>query len=545
MILLLIPLCTKERSMASTRRLLRGARGLPRPGDRREFALLVEEGRIRSVGSEGELQRDFPGAEEVDLRGAILLPGFIDTHTHLFEWARRICGIDLDGISDPARLREELLQQRRAVDDGREWIGGSGWDPVLARKGLDRALLDEIFGRAPVVLQSRDFHTMWCSTEALRRAGVFEGAAPPPGGEIGRRPDGSPDGLLYETAWELILRAQPPEKEEIHAAWIDEAVRRAHRFGLTGVHSMEPDATRRSYLSLARQGRLKMRVVHHTPLSSLDELIAGVGKGEPVAEEWVMQGGVKIFMDGSLGSRTAYMEDPYPHGGRGRLLLEKDQLTEIVMRAARAGIPPSIHAIGDACVETVIEALGEAKGELAKEGLAFPTDARIEHLQFISDRALSSLARLGLTCAMQPIHLADDVPLLLELDETTGRRAYRTRSLLDRGIRVVLGSDAPVASIDPRQGICAAMSRRAGNRPEGIAWHPEEALSAAEALAGYTIEAAAACGATREWGSLRPGKRADLVAVVLAGGSEDPFAWRDAEVRMTMVDGEIVYDGLL
>ena len=192
MILLLIPLCTKERSMASTRRLLRGARGLPRPGDRREFALLVEEGRIRSVGSEGELQRDFPGAEEVDLRGAILLPGFIDTHTHLFEWARRICGIDLDGISDPARLREELLQQRRAVDDGREWIGGSGWDPVLARKGLDRALLDEIFGRAPVVLQSRDFHTMWCSTEALRRAGVFEGAAPPPGGEIGRRPDGSP-----------------------------------------------------------------------------------------------------------------------------------------------------------------------------------------------------------------------------------------------------------------------------------------------------------------------------------------------------------------
>ncbi len=533
--------------MSNPMTLLRGARFLPPHSLPRGWALLIAGDRIVAVGEEDELRRSHR-AELIDLDGAFLLPGFIDTHTHLFEWARRLNGIDLSGVDSLDGLESELRRQSRKVDDGREWIGGSGWDPALAAAGLDRSLLDEIFGNRPVALESRDFHILWCNTEALRRAGVLDGARCPPGGSIGRRRSGEPDGLLRETAWELIVRARPAESEEVRERWIRGAVRRAWGFGLIAVHSMEPSSTGAAYRALAERGRLGLRVVHHTPLVDLDARIAAEGNiaagSLPPGSVAMERGGVKIFMDGSMGSGTAFMEHPYPGGGRGRLLMEKGELLETVLRAQRAGIPPVIHAIGDAAVTAVVEVLEKAAARLHEEGRGLTDGVRIEHAQFIAPKTVRRLCHLPVSCAMQPIHLAEDIPMLARLHHESGRRAFCTRSLLDAGVRVVLGSDAPVASIDPRQGICAAMARRAGNRPDGECWHGEEALTCAEAIAGYTGEAAALAASTREGGRLAEGARADLVA--LDGGLDptDPFAWPKASVRLTMISGRIVHEDL-
>jgi len=533
--------------MEPTEVILRAARLLSPPRRVAGEAVLVRGERIAAVGSVRELRREAPGAEVLDLGRAALLPGFIDSHTHFFEWARRLAGLDLSGARNYAELRETLARHRdRLAGQGRgpdEWIGGSGWDPAFLRKRppLDRAVLDEFFPDRPVSLESRDFHTLWCNSSALERAGVFAGAMAPAGGEIGRRVDGSPDGLLFETAWQLILDARPPEAEETRAGWLKEAIRKGHRLGLTGFHSMEPDETRRTYRLLADRGELGMRVVFHSPLNSLRERLQQDAPSYRAGDDWLRWGGVKIFMDGSLGSRSAYMLDPYPGGDRGCLIMPKEELVARILEAAEGGIAPTIHAIGDACVRIVADALEEAQAVLHARGAPLPGGARVEHAQCVRPEELPRLARLGVLCSMQPIHLGDDVPLLPELWPKACAYAYPTRSLLDAGVPIALGSDVPVANPDPRLGIYAALERRAGNAPAGTAWTPEQALRIEEALSGYTRVAALAGGWQDELGALEPGYRADLVAMEIPEEGAPHEEWLDARLLLTMIDGRIVY----
>jgi len=523
--------------------ILRAARLLSPPLLLQGNALLLRDGRIAAIGSYEDLRRESPRAESIDLGRASLLPGFIDSHTHFFEWARRLAGLDLSGASDQTDLRRRLHEHRQAVPPGEDWIGGSGWEPSLleARPGLDRALLDEFFPDRPVALESRDFHTLWCNTRALELAGVLAGAASPAGGEIGRRPDGSPDGLLYETAWQLILDARPPEVEALRADWLRHAISRAHTLGITGFHSMEPDEARRSYRYLADRGELNMRVVFHSPLLRLAERLEMDAPSYRADDEWLRWGGVKIFMDGSLGSRSAYMLDAYPDGQRGRLLMPREELVQQVLRAARGGIAPSIHAIGDACVRIVVEALEQARSQLAAEGRSIPPGCRIEHAQCVRPEDIPRIAELGILCAMQPIHLADDVPMLPRLWPAAAPYAYPTRSLLRQGVAIALGSDVPVADPDPRMGIYAAIERRAFNRHDGVAWHPEEALLPAEALTGYTAWSARAGLWHDELGAISVGRRADLVAMEIPEEGQTSEAWLESPIRMTVVGGRVRY----
>jgi len=508
-------------------------------------ALLVRSGRIEAIGSERDLRAQAPHAELVDLGGATLMPGFIDTHTHFFEWARKLSGIDLSETTTLEQIEERLRTHQDPHAAQGLWLGGSGWDPRLLRgeQRLDRALLDQIFPHQPVALESRDFHTLWCNTAALKSAGILDGAQAPPGGEVGRREDGSPDGLLYETAWELILSARPAEAEEVKELWLKKAIDTAHRFGLTSFHSMEPLGALRSYRRLAREGELWMRVVYHSPVRNLDERIAQNRPSYRDRDPWLRFGGVKIFADGSLGSASAYMLEPYPDGSKGRLLVDEPTLRETIVRAGRHQIAPSIHAIGDAAVRVVVNALAGARESLRKEGKDLPPLARIEHAQCVRPRELRRMKELDLTCAMQLVHLLDDFPLLRELWGEQGRHAYRARALLQQGVRVVLGSDAPVASIDPRKGICTAMTRRLPGMKPQESWFAEESLREKEALLAYTRWAAESAAWDDELGSLRPGKRADLVALE-APAPDDVFGWLKARIRMTMVDGRMVYEDL-
>jgi predicted amidohydrolase YtcJ len=287
-----------------------------------------------------------------------------------------------------------------------------------------------------------------------------------------------------------------------------------------------------------------MRVVFHSPLAQLAERLEMDASSYRADDPWVRWGGVKIFMDGSLGSRSAYMLEPYPDGSRGRLLMSVEEMSGEVLRAACGGIAPTIHAIGDACLRVVLDGLEEARRRVAEEGLLWPQGARIEHAQAVRPEEIPRLAEMGLLCAMQPVQLADDVPLLPRLWPGASRFAYPTRSLLDAGVRIALGSDAPVADPDPRQGIYAALERRAGNRPSGESWLPQEALRAEEALAGYTLWSARAGRWEEELGVIREGALADLVALELPSQGDGNEAWLQAPLRLTLVDGRIVYEDL-
>lgn len=521
--------------------LLVGARCFEPAGDVPAEAVLVEGGRIAALGSREALQARSPSAREIDLHGALLLPALTDTHTHFFEWARRGAGVDLSACRDFDALEKRLHEAARSLDDDPEWVGGSGWDPFFfgAPERFTRQFLDAIFGPRPVAFEARDFHTLWCNTAALERAGVI-GARPTPvpaGGRIGRDAHGEPTGLLYETAWDLVRRARPAESAAVADRWLDAAQARAHALGLTGVHCMEPMSTLAHYQRRARSGQAAMRICFHTPLDDLDARIERGERSYAGGDPWVRLGGVKVFMDGSLGSRTAAMHDPYPDGSHGTLLLEPGELDEILERAGRAGIAGTVHAIGDRTVQVVAECFARSR-----VGATTVLAHRMEHAQCVRPSEVARLAAHGVACALQPVHLEDDLAVIEREWGAAAAHAYPLRALVDAGVKIGLGSDAPVADPDPRRGLFAALARRTPASHAHAALHPEQALAVHEALAGYTTWAAQITREDRR-GRIAVGQLADLTAIDDVR-AEPAQAWLEARVRLTMVDGHVVHEAL-
>ncbi len=512
------------------------------PGVPAQEALWIKDNRIAGVGSLEELRFRAGRVDEIKLRNAAVLPGFHDTHTHFFELARKRAGVDLSDATSVDEVGAKLRAYRDRMPEKQDWVGGSGWDPGKYGRDprLDIELLDSIFPDNPVALEARDFHTMWCNRAALERAGVYEGREAPAGGRIGRDGKRQPDGFLYETAWDLIWSVRPPETPEVASKWLHDAIGYAHSLGLTGFHSMEVQTTYDHYARLRDAGQLEARVCFHSPLANLQERIAQGLPSYRGEDPWLQYGGVKIFMDGSLGSRSAWMFQPYPDGSRGHCLLEPQVLRSTLLEAARAGIGGSVHAIGDATVHEVAEAfvwLEQQVGEIRARALR----PRMEHAQCVRPKDVELLRRAGVYCAMQPVHLGDDIANLEAEWGTAAEHAYPLASLRKAGVRVGLGSDAPVASLDPRLGIFAAAARRARNSPSGSEFLPDERVELHEAIAGYTCDAAVGGGREDELGTLAPGKLADVVVFddVL---DEEPSAWLDAKVQLTIVDGRVVHE---
>jgi predicted amidohydrolase YtcJ len=497
-------------------------------------ALLMRGGRVAAVGMEAEVRAAaLPGARVEHLGDATVTPGLTDAHVHLSTWALARRRVDLNA----ARTLADGVEAVRAfASAGDGWVRGLGWD-VHRWGGLPtRQALDAVCPTRPAYLESHDIHAAWLNTEALRRCGITSATADPEGGEIVRdAATGEPTGVLKENAMRLAAPHLPNAgAAEIREALLD-AQREAHRLGLTGVHSVERDGLA-DFTALLNDGLLRLRVLQTVALDRLDAAIE-LGLRSGVGGEWIRHGGVKMFLDGALGSRTAWLREPYEGTAdeRGIQTLPTDEFRDTVRRAAEAGISSTVHAIGDAAVASALEVLGSAPRVRAMPH-------RIEHVQLCPPDLWEWAARSGVVASMQPVHLLTDIPAAeRHWGHERSRGAYPFSHLLRGGMTLAFGSDVPVETCDPRPGLFAAVKRVGWDGEPAEQWWPENALSAEDALRAYTEGPAIASGEEDRRGRLLPGYDADLVAWNTDPLACSPDQLREMTCTLTMVAGEIVH----
>ena len=517
-------------------------------------ALLARDGRVAAVGRAADLARDAGRAERVDLRGGLMTPGWFDAHVHFMWWGFQMAELDLRST----KTLEEALDQigRRARElPPRHWLTGGRFDKNNWGRWPTAADLDRVTGDRPALMRSRDGHSRWLNTAALRAAKIAKDTVAPEGGAIFRDETGSPTGVLQERANELADRAVPAATEADCDAATMRAQEEALRRGVTGVESLEQAS---SYAALRRareRGELKVRALMGIPHRSLALSLPTTGTPPQIrntarfdfeaalqtgmrtgqGDDWLQLGHVKFFTDGALGSQTAALEEPYEGtDDRGILTFDPMELRTDVARAAAGGLAVAIHAIGDRAVRIALDAIAPTRitsPELRQ---------RLEHIQLVREEDLGRFGALGVIASMQPIHCTSDRDIA---DRYWGpkrtSRAYPWRTLLERRAVLAFGSDAPVEPIDPLLGIHAAVTRR---RPgDRDAWFPAQRLTLDEAIHGYTAGAAYATGREREWGTLEVGMRCDATVVDRDLAKLEESDLLQAKVSATVTDGVVRY----
>ncbi len=502
-------------------------------GRRFAEALLVDDDRVVAAGAVEEVRRSAPTGTEVhDLAGGFLFPGLIDTHLHLLEIARMRSSLDVRGIRSFGALAERVRAWGRDHPQGP--IVGAGWEAEQFAEGRtpDRELLDRAAPDRPVVLYHTSGHSALVNGAALAAVGLEATAPDPPNGRIGRRPDGTPNGLLFEDAMRpvgvYVSAEHPPDP-----ATLGSALESLPALGLTTVAAMNTGpAETRLLRALADGTRPTPRVRVYVRLARLSEFPAReLTPPDPLGRFGVI--GVKAFTDGVFGTRTAWLSEPYadrpeesgvPVGG-------EDELAQAIADAAARGLAPALHAIGDRAVSRALRLVAPWIGKT-------PAPARLEHAALTPPSLLGELDRIRPALVVQPGFVWSDAWLGERLGRPRARWAYAFRSLIDRGHLVAGSSDAPFDPLDPFRGLTALRRRR---DPAGRSANPapEEALSAEEALVVYTVNGGRALGED-DIGRLEPGARADLV-VADAPDAERTLQGGAAGVQETWVSGRRVY----
>ncbi len=518
----------------------------------RAEAVAMAAGRIIAVGGDDAVRSmTSPNTLRIDLQGRLCLPGMIDSHFHFYSWALGRRHLDLTTIDSLAGLLGLLTRTSREKSET-EWIVGWGFNEtnwpesrVPNRKDLDQAV-----PRHPVAIWRCDTHLAVANSRALEICGIDASTPDPREGFICRDATGHPDGVLKETAPNLLRAAIPGwgDREEIREAMC-QGITDLHSIGLTGVcdarlmGGKNGAAALRAWQDLDLRGVLGLRCQVAIAGERLDEAIT-LGLTTGFGGDRLCIGPVKYFADGAMGARTAWMKQPYRDGGTGMPLTPMPALAAAVEKAEQSGLSVMIHAIGDRATEELSHLFVRQEQQRQHSGkLSLTVPHRIEHLQMATPETLKRLGSLqNVAVCVQPVNLMDDIRMIDETVGARGRHAYALRSMLDAGVCLLLGSDCPVCDPNPMLGIYAAVTRRGhdGEPPEG--WYPDQCISVAEAIRGYTIAPARAAGLGDEIGSITPGKRADMIVLDRDIYAIDPQEIRKTEVMLTVFDGEIVYE---
>ena len=501
-------------------------------------AVVIDHGQIVEVGG-SELLGRFEGAERQDLRGRVILPGLIDAHLHLQYYALSLQKIDCEVDSLEACL--ERVHDRALITPRGEWIEGHGWNQNLWGRWPGASDLDRVAPDHPAYLTAKSLHAAWANSAALKLAGITAETPDPKDGKIQRDANGAPTGVLLEGAVNLVAEIVPEPDLATLAAAIEKAQSTLWGFGLTGVHDFDRRESFMALQQLHADGRLKLRVTKSIPVELLGQA-SELGLRSGFGDDWLRIGSVKAFMDGALGPRTAAMIQPYAGEpeNKGILNLDGEQVFEIGRRAADVGLGMAVHAIGDRANHELLDAYEQLRSYETEKGLPHLRH-RIEHVQLLHPDDAGRLAGLDIIASMQPIHATSD---MLMADKFWGERtafAYAPKTQLERGAHVAFGSDAPVESPNPFQGIHAAVTRRrADGSPSAEGWHPEQRLSVQQAIEGFTIGAAYAANAENRLGRLAAGTWADLIVLETDPFTCDPDELKDLRASATMFGGEWV-----
>jgi predicted amidohydrolase YtcJ len=476
----------------------------------------------------------------LDGRGATLLPGLIDAHGHVMGLGFQQLTLDLSGTNSLAEA-QAAIKAYAAKNPDRRWIIGRGWNQE--KWGLGRfptaADLDAAVADRPVWLERVDGHAGWANSRAMQIAGVTTASKSPPGGRI-EMAGGKPSGIFVDAASDLVGKFVPPPKPLERDIALGEAQKKLLSQGITAIADMGTTIEDwQSYRRAGDAGWLSVRIFGYA--AGIDNMVAIAG---PKPTPWLYDdklrlGGVKLYLDGALGSRGAWLKKPYADapGQTGLQFLASAEVRNLMVRASMDGFQPAVHAIGDAANAEVIGAVEELS-----EAYKGDRRWRIEHVQIVDPADIPRLAKHGIISSMQPVHQTSDRTMAearLGPDQLKG--AYAWNSILKAGGRLAFGSDVPVESADPFAGLAAAMTREdASGQPFG-GWRPEERVTREQALAGFTTGAAYAAFAETKVGSLTPGHYADFVLIDVDPLLASPSELRKAVVRETWVGGRPVY----
>lgn len=505
-------------------------------------ALAISGEKILATGTYKEIKK-YTGEKTriIDLKEGLAIPGLIDAHTHFSSGGRSLIELSFRGVDSVEKIQQMISEKIRELPPGTP-IFGREYDHTLfpnqawpTREDLDKASPDN-----PVVIRRVDGHSVWVNSLALKLSGIDRKTKDPFGGEIVRDPKtGEPTGILKEAAMGLIkvrpVISSTPEEDILRA------LDHARRLGLTGVHADVGLRELDIYRKLREEGKLTLRVYAWLPIDQIDEYIKrGIKTGD--GDEYLRIGFLKAFIDGTLGSGTALMFEPFSDdpGKTGLAQYPEETFYQLIEKAYASGYQVGVHAIGDKGVNWVLNAVERAIQKYGQKNLRY----RIEHAQIIKPEDFPRFKALGVIASMQPTHCTTDMRFCEKrVGLERSKYAYAWRTLLDNGAILAFGSDWPVEPLDPRRGLYSAITRKniEFDFPEG-GWFPEQRLTLAEAIRYFTWGAAYASFEENIKGTLEPGKLADLTVFSRDLFSIEPKQILTTPVAMTIVGGKIVYE---
>jgi predicted amidohydrolase YtcJ len=525
-------------------------------------AVAIAGGRVIAAGTRGDVEGQAgSGTRRVDLEpGEVAIPGLTDAHLHLAQVALNADAVELAGAASLDEGLALIAAAHHALADDR-WLQGAGWLADHWAGWPTAGNLERVAPGRPAALWAHDHHALWANTTALRLAGVDATTADPPGGAIRRDAGGQPTGILHEAAARLVTSQIPPPTADELVAAIPAVARELLSLGVTGIQ--DPGALSmvvglgpafEAYRRLAADRELGIRVhasIREEQLAAAIEAGYRSGEAMPGGDDGdrLRFGWLKLFADGTLGSRTAAMLEPFvaepdgsrgPGDGLGIWMTEPARLAELAGRAADAGIACQIHAIGDQAVRAALDALTPIAEAMR------PVMPRIEHVQLAAAADVPRFAALGIAASVQPIHLRSDATAARRLWGARAERdGYRLRSLVDAGALVAFGTDAPVEPLDPWPGLEIAITRHSPSWPTGTPVFGEsESLGIVQAIRAATVSPPMSTGCP-DRGRLTPGSVADL-AIIPAEAVDTPVESGGplgrTRPRLVIAGGEVAFE---
>src|SRR5438105_9268862 len=517
---------------------------------KRVEAIALHGDRIQEIGSNQDIMKlKGPDTQVIELGGSFVMPGFNDAHLHLASAGFEKLNVNLVGAKSLDEFRERLRARAQTAAPG-EWITGGGWDETLwPVKALpSRWDLDEVTKTHPVFLQRVDGHIAVANTRALQLAGITIASRDPAGGRIDRDESGAPNGILRETARDAVLAVIPKPNHDKRRQAIEGALQDAAQSGVTSMQDNSSWEDFQIYEELEREGKLSARISEWLPFdASLDELDAK-RKAHSASDNMLHTGMLKGFMDGSLGSRTAALLEPYADDPKNSGLPQYDQakLTEMAKQRVLAGYQLGFHAIGDKGVQMALEAYSEAEKDAREKKVKAVNGSddyrlRIEHAQVTTPMQITRFEELKVIASMQPNHLLTDMYWAqARLGPKRAEHSYAWADFLKKGVTLAFGTDYPVEPVTPFRGLYAAVTRK------DIAfksdYFPLEKLTIDQAIAAYTTGSAFAEFAEKEKGIIAPGMLADFVVLDRDITAVPPQKILETKVLRTIVGGKTVYE---